>query len=182
LEARSGPAHPISPTGPIVRILLLLSALLVAPLASHDYYVSILTIRHNPESATLDLTWRMTTHDIEHNLLPESGDRDLKLGTTKELSEADSLLATYLLRHLELRMDGVPLVVQYLGKEVEMDDLYCYLQVEGVPRLGTLTVKNTLLQDLFDEQENVVHLEVGGRTRSHSFLIGATPHTFGPQP
>lgn len=159
---------------------LLLALGTIGALLLHDFYVSICTIRHNPETRTLDITWRMTTHDIEHTLLPESGDRDLKLGTEKELPEADSLLAGYLLRHLDLRMDGIPLKIRYLGKQVEFDDLYCYLQVDDVEYLTSLSVHNTLLQDLFDEQENVVHLEVGGKTRSHSFLINGTPYTFRP--
>ncbi len=159
---------------------LLSLAVLLAP-AVHDYYVSICTIRHDTGTATLDITWRMTTHDVEHALLPESGDRNLKLGTDKELPEADSLLAAYLLHHLKLNMDGHKLQAKYLGKEVEQDDLYCYLEVQGIPKLGALAVHATLLQDLFDEQENVVHLEVGGRTRSHSFLINGMAYTFLPQ-
>jgi hypothetical protein len=162
-----------------MKTLLLTLGLIGAPLL-HDYYVSICTIRHNAETRTLDITWRMTTHDIEHTLLPESGDRDLKLGTDKELPEADSLIAGYLLRHLKLSMDGTPLRTRYLGKQVEMDDLYCYLQVDNVEYLGALTVHNTLLQDLFDEQKNVVHLEAGGKTRSHSFLINGAAYTFRP--
>jgi hypothetical protein len=163
-----------------MKALILSLSLFLAPPALHDYYVSICTIRHNPETRTLDITWRMTTHDIEHTLLPESGDRNLKLGTDKELPEADSLVAGYLLRHLQLRMDGTPLNIRYLGKQVEMDDLYCYLQVDDVEHLGVLSVHATLLQDLFDEQENVVHLEAGGKTRSHSFLSNAVPYTFQP--
>ncbi|MBX2978657.1 MAG: hypothetical protein KF905_05120 [Flavobacteriales bacterium] len=159
---------------------LLLALGSIGALLLHDFYVSICTIRHNPETRTLDITWRMTTHDIEHTLLSESGDRDLKLGTERELPEADSLIAGYLLRHLKLSMDGQPIEPRYLGKQVEFDDLYCYLQVEGIPTLGALTVHNTLLQDLFDEQENVVHLEAGGKTRSHSFLINGAPYTFRP--
>lgn len=163
-----------------MKALLLSLCLSIAPPALHDYYVSICTIRHSAETRTLDITWRMTTHDIEHTLLPESGDRNLKLGTEKELADADSLVAGYLLRHLQLRMDGTPLNIRYLGKQVEMDDLYCYLQVDDVEHLGVLSVHATLLQDLFDEQENVVHLEAGGKTRSHSFLINAVPYTFQP--
>lgn len=159
---------------------LLLALGSIGALLLHDFYVSICTIRHNPETRTLDITWRMTTHDIEHTLLSESGDRDLKLGTERELPEADSLIAGYLLRHLKLSMDGQPIEPRYLGKQVEFDDLYCYLQMEGIPTLGALTVHNTLLQDLFDEQENVVHLEAGGKTRSHSFLINGAPYTFRP--
>ena len=165
-----------------MKSLLLTALLLLPPPALHDFYVSICTIRHNPETRTLDITWRMTTHDIEHTLLPESGDRDLKLGTEKELTEADSLIAGYLLRHLKLSMDGTPLRIRYLGKQVEFDDLYCYLQVDDVETLGALTVHNTLLQDLFDEQENVVHLEAAGKTRSHSFLINGVPYTYSALP
>jgi hypothetical protein len=47
---------------------LLLVPVLVGLLAPHDFFVSILTIRHTPTSQTLDLTWQMTAHDIEHAL------------------------------------------------------------------------------------------------------------------
>lgn len=153
----------------------LLAIGLSGALAAHDFFVSILTIRHRPETETLDLTWRITAHDIEHaleNVAP------LKLGSPKEHPKADSLLNAYFKQHLLLFQDK-QLTWNWVGKELDGETLYCYLQVEGIASPKDLLVQNTLLQDLFAEQQNLVHVE-GEKlpTRSHTFIAGSSPHRF----
>ena len=155
---------------PLILVLSLFGALSV-----HDFFVSILTIRHSPATQTLDLTWRITAHDIEHaleNVAP------LKLGSEREHPKADSILNAYFKQHLVLFQEK-QLSWTWVGKELDGETLYCYLQVEGIASPNCLLVRNTLLQDLFHEQQNLVHVE-GERlpTRSHTFLLGASPHTF----
>lgn len=155
--------------------LLLLALLTSGTLAAHDFFVSILTIRHAPNTQTLDLTWRITAHDIEHaleNVAP------LKLGSDKEHPKADSILNAYFHQHLVL-MQEKQLAWTWIGKELDGETLYCYLQVDSIASPKDLLVQNTLLQDLFYEQQNLVHVE-GEKlpTRSHTFIRGSTPHTF----
>ncbi|MEO8588821.1 MAG: DUF6702 family protein [Flavobacteriales bacterium] len=161
---------------------LLLAIVLSATAVLHDYFVSICTIRHNAEEKTLRITWRMTTHDIEHVLLAESKGVNLKLGTDKEPAYADSLLGAYVTSHLRLEMDGKPLQLRYLGKEIELEDMYCFLQVDNVSELHPLTVFSSLLFDMFDEQQNVVHLETRSGTVSHDFRNSSEPFTLVPAP
>ena len=155
---------------------LLLATVFSSALAVHDFFVSILTIRHSPTEKTLDLTWRMTAHDIEHAL---SNKAELKLGSDKEYPKADSLLNRYFLEHLTLFQEDKQMVWKWVGKELDGETLYCYLQVEGVYTPNDLMVSNTLLQDVFIEQQNLVHVE-GEKmpTRSHTFIKGSSPHTF----
>lgn len=82
---------------------LLLVPVLVGLLAPHDFFVSILTIRHTPTSQTLDLTWQMTAHDIEHAL---ENVALLKLNSDKEHPKADSILNAYFQEHLVMSMNG----------------------------------------------------------------------------
>lgn len=154
---------------------LLLAAALTSAFAPHDFFVSILTIRHKPETQTLDLTWRMTAHDVEYAL---SARGELKLGSAKEHPKADSLLNRYFMEHLTLFQEK-QLAWKWIGKELDGETLYCYLQVEGISTPKGLLVSNTLLQDVFAEQQNLVHVE-GEKlpTRSHTFILGSTAHTF----
>lgn len=143
---------------------------------AHDFFVSILTIRHSPSTETLDLTWRMTAHDIEHAL---ENVALLKLGSAHEHPKADSILNAYFKEHLVLMQDK-QLTWTWIGKELDGETLYCYLQVDSITSPKDLLVQNTLLQDLFYEQQNLVHVE--GEmlpTRSHTFILGSGPHTFG---
>jgi hypothetical protein len=154
----------------------LLALFLAGALSVHDFFVSILTIRHTPATQTLDLTWRITAHDIEHaleNVAP------LKLGSDKEHPKADSILNAYFHQHLVLMQDK-QLTWTWIGRELDGETLYCYLQVDSITSPKDLLVRNTLLQDLFYEQQNLVHVE-GEKlpTRSHTFILGSGPHTFG---
>lgn len=153
-------------------LLLTLSLLTAVP---HDFFVSILTIRHSPATQTLDLTWRMTAHDIEHALEHVA---PLKLGSDKENPKADSLLNRYFMHHLTLFQEK-QLTWKWIGKELDGETLYCYLQVEDIDTLNGLMVSNTLLQDVFAEQQNLVHVE-GEKlpTRSHTFVRGSSGYTF----
>ncbi len=154
----------------------LVIALLVLSITAHDFFVSILTVRHVPATRTLDLTWRMTAHDIEHAL---EGVAPLKLASTNEHPKADSILNAYFHAHLRLNMNKKALEWTWLGKEMDGETLYCYLQVIHVDSMSALTVSNTVLQDVFDEQQNLVHVErEGSATRSHTFLVDAQEHTF----
>jgi uncharacterized protein DUF6702 len=155
---------------------LLLAAGLSSALAAHDFFVSILTIRHKPETQTLDLTWRITAHDIEHALSDRGA---LKLGSANEHPKADSLLNRYFMEHLTLFKEDKQLTWKWVGKELDGETLYCYLQVEGVASPQHLMVGNTLLQEVFIEQQNLVHIE-GEKmpTRSHTYIKGSSPHMF----
>lgn len=154
----------------------LLVLTLSGALGLHDFFVSILTIRHKQETQTLDLTWRMTAHDIEHALASRG---ELKLGSGKEHPRADSLLNRYFMEHLALFQEDKQLAWKWVGKELDGETLYCYLQVEGITTPNDLLVSNTLLQDVFAEQQNLVHVE-GEKipTQSHTFVRGSAGHTF----
>lgn len=145
-------------------------------LTVHDFFVSILTIRHVPDTRTLDLTWRMTAHDIEHaleNVAP------LKLSSEQEHPKADSILNAYLHEHLQLVVNGEKATWNWIGRELDGETLYCYLQLTGIDSLTELSVSNSLLQDLFYEQQNLVHVERPGQpTLSHTYILGAGAHTF----
>ncbi|MBL7952182.1 MAG: hypothetical protein JNM62_10730 [Flavobacteriales bacterium] len=155
---------------------VLLLALVLSSVFIHDFFVSILTVRHVPATRTLDLTWRITAHDIEHALENVAA---LKLASANEHPKADSILNAYFHDHLKLNADGKALDWAWVGKELDGETLYCYVQVMNMDSLSAFTVSNTLLQDLFYEQQNLVHVErEGAAAQSHTFTIGADAHTF----
>jgi hypothetical protein len=155
---------------------LLIAGMLLLAAYTHDFFVSILTIRHKPELQTLDLTWRITAHDIEHALESVS---PMMLGSEKENPKADSLLNHYCMQHLVLFQKGKQMSWKWIGKELDGETLYIYLQVEGVDSPNDLMVSCTLLQDVFSQQQNLVHVE-GEKlpTRSHTFIRGSSQHLF----
>lgn len=164
------------PTFAGMKTLLLGAALLCASWAPHEFYASILTVHHNAKDRTLDLTCQLTAHDIEDVWEPAI---ELKLGSPNEYPQADSLLNAYFRKHIALSIGDRALTWNWIGKELQGEDLYCYMQVTGVDGLNEVKVKDDLLQEVFPKQQNIVHVEEEGkRTLSHTFVRGSSPHTF----
>ncbi|MBP6313070.1 MAG: DUF6702 family protein [Flavobacteriales bacterium] len=134
-------------------------ALLTIVVVPHDYFISILTMRHDPLAQTIDMTWQMTAHDVEHAL---ENVVDLKLGSQREHPKADSLLNVYFMEHLQLNRDSTQLQWQWIGKELEGENLFCYMQVQQIESIKGLRISNTLLHDVIPEQQNKLILEVIG--------------------
>jgi len=50
-----------------------------------------------------------------------------------------------------------------------MDYVVCFIEVTDVQNPKSISIENTLLMDLFQDQKNVVHLNTG--TTKKSFLL-----------
>ncbi|MFT3885895.1 MAG: hypothetical protein QM724_10835 [Flavobacteriales bacterium] len=163
-----------------MKMLLLTAGLLAATPRPGDYHTSILNIHHDPVEHDLSLTWRMSTHDVGDAILAVT-DQDLQLGSANELPGADSLLKHYLLQHLQLSFGDSAIHLTYIGKQVEKEDLLCYLKVDNVDSAEGLTVSCDLLQDLFADQVNQVNVGTAEGTESHPFTSGSGGFQFGMQ-
>ncbi len=76
------------------------------------------------------------------------------------------MIEKYLHQKLALKTEGEDLDFNYLGKEYEADQIVLYIEVENVQPFKKIEVSNTILTDLFDDQKNVVHVTVDGKTKS----------------
>ncbi|MFK7920736.1 MAG: DUF6702 family protein [Bacteroidia bacterium] len=160
----------------IVRTALFFLLILALSGFVHPFYFSLTQIDHNPETQSLEITLKLFTTDIEQ-ALEANGTGRLNLGAEKELGEADRYIETYLRDHLELKTDGQLLEYEFLGKEVELDVVWCYVEVLSVPELKQLEIKNTLLIEMFEEQQNVVQIKVGNQKKSALLRKGSTTET-----
>ena len=134
-------------------------------LSFHPYYVSIFEVNHNPDTKTVQVAARIFIDDLE-NVLMDEGREKPYIGTERELSEADELIADYLNRHFMLTADGERIELDFIGKESETDVIWCYLESNPIDRIDTLHVKADLLIDMFPLQNNLVHTEERGIKKS----------------
>ena len=107
---------------------------LVAAAPAHDFHFSRTDVHWNRETQTLQATARVFTDDLElairhHSELPE--DHPIWLGDDQEWHGADSAIAGWLGQHFNLRVDGTPVALTWVGKEVELDVSYLYLESQG---------------------------------------------------
>lgn len=145
--------------------LLVLLPVLFSFAALHKFYVSVTEIEYNEKAKSLQIISRVFTDDLE-NLLKKRYDQNARLGANIETAGVSSHFEKYLEQKIEIKVDGKPVKLNYLGKEYENDMILLYIEVVDVPAFNKIEVRNTVLMDLFREQKNLVHVEHKGKTRS----------------
>lgn len=147
--------------------LVLLFLTLTAFVSVHKYYVSNTQIEYVEDKKSLQIITRVFIDDFE-NVLKERYDEDFTFDD--ESSEmVDMYVEKYLSEKLQITIDSQYKPAIYIGKEIEMGIVKCYLEIEGIPKIETIEVLNQTLFDLFTEQQNIVKLDINDQKKS--FLL-----------
>ena len=147
----------------ISQVYFVLSVLFVSFL--HPYHVSIFDIDHDDESKTLQIAIRVFTDDLE-DALEEEGYEKVKLGTVEEADSAGAWVQMYMSEHITIKANGEPITLNYIGREVEKELTWCYIESNKIDQLNLLEVESDLLMATFDDQTNLVHINANGVKRS----------------
>ena len=140
-------------------------SILIVLFSAHEFHLSLTEIRHNSESRSIEVSIKLFTDDLLV-ALEQAGAPKMELGTENEPPEANELIESYLKAHFKLMVNGKPTKFTYLGKEAELDATWCFVEVKDVKKVQTIEVQNTLLLEAFDDQTNMVNLNINGRKKS----------------
>lgn len=149
----------------------MLSLLIMIQLAAHDFHVSIAQVEY--KNRALQTTVRLFTDDLEAALEKECDCR-IFLGTEREHEQANQYLREYIQKHfrLESPQQNGPEII--LGKEVEMELTFVYIEYPMTKAPAFVKVTNSLLFELFSDQRNIVNLTVSEELES-AFLTPKNP-------
>ncbi len=151
------------------KIKLVFLSILIIGLCSftlvHKFYVSVTQVEYIESQKSLQIISRIFVDDLE-DLLRERYDERIRLDKNRETPTADKYLRTYLSKKMVFEVNGQPVTFSYIGKEYEDELMICYLEIENVTTLKTIEVTNQLLLDLFDEQQNIIHVKSGNKRKS----------------
>ena len=128
----------------------------------HDFHFSRADVRWNPETQTVQATLRVFTDDLENALRNhhELG-RETKiwLGDSQEWAGADSCIVGWLDSNLTLSLNDTAMTWTWVGKEVELDISYLYLESAPIQGRGaTWHITNRVFFHEFSDQVNEVHI------------------------
>ncbi len=131
----------------------------------HSFYFSITQIDHNPKAETLEVSMKVFIDDLEE-ALETNFNQKTHLGSAKELCKTDSLIHLYLKQNFYIEVNEQTVEQRFLGREIEEDAIWCYIEIPNCPSVQSIKVTNHVFVDLFDRQQNVVHLKVGQQKKS----------------
>jgi len=155
----------------------ILLSVLITMVPLHDFHSSVMQIDHNETNKSLEITVRLFTDDL-CTALENNGAPKMELGTEAEPPAANEYIESYLQRHVTFIVNGRKVAFKYLGKEAQLDATWCFLEIEKVGSVKKLEVVNTLMLAEFEDQTNLVNLNIKGRKKSGLGRKGSTKLKF----
>lgn len=145
-----------------------MSCLIVLVLTSfvHPFYLSVSQVSYNEGRKNFEISSRIFTDDLEHVLRMQQGSV-VNLYYTRNQEETDSIVKTYLFKHLQLEVNGRKMDLKFLGYEKEEEASWCYFESGIVEDPRNIRIINTILYDRGAEQSNIIHLELKGVKKSY---------------
>lgn len=131
----------------------------------HEFYLSVTDINYIQEEKSLQVISRVFTDDFE-DVLNKRYNKDFKLIPKFEVEEIDVFIEKYIRDKFILETNNGQLTFNYVGRKYEDDMIYLFLEVENLEAFEVLTVENSILIDLFEEQKNMIHFKSNGFKKS----------------
>ena len=146
-------------------VCFFVSASLFFSFVLHPYYISVTEVEYIPEKKEIQIACKIFSDDFEEALHLANG-RKIKLLESFQSSSTDSIVFRYLKQHLLLNADGRSIQLQFEGKELQGEAVWCYLSANNVSVQAQLTITNDLLVHYREDQVNIVHLKSTNRKNS----------------
>ena len=151
------------------KLLLLIAVILpLCAFTAHKYYFSVTQADYDAKSKSLKIVTRVFYDDLQ-KVFQERYDKSIRVDASYDQQKLDGYIKRYFEQKFIVTVNGEERSIHYLGHKDEVDYVVCFIEVENIKNLKTVSIENTLLMDLFPDQKNVVHLHAG--TTKKSFLL-----------
>lgn len=131
----------------------------------HPFYVSVTEINHNAKDKILEVSCKLFLEDTEKTLEKQLN-TPVELSNPKDLKKAQQQVGDYVKKHLQIKVDGKPVSLEFVGYEVEGASLWSYYQVNNIASVRKLDISNNLLYEFDATQISIVHAQVGNNKKS----------------
>ncbi len=152
-------------------VFLFLMLPLFAFTGAHKFYISVTNVDYAEKDEAVQIITRVFIDDM-NTVLKERYGYPAVLGTDEESSVDKEFLEKYLRTKFLVEINGKTVTYDFIGHKYDSDMVICYLEVPNVPlkTLKQIGITNEILTDIFDDQQNVVHMKVNGKKKSHVLI------------
>lgn len=145
---------------PGIGLICLLFILPFGASLAHVQKAAVTRILFNANTANIEVMHRVLVHDAEHAATLLFGERQALL----ESAESRELFSSYVVNRFAIEASvagGAPdlLPLHYVGNEIDGQYLWVYQEAAEIPGITALTVVDSVLVDVWPDQENLVNIE-----------------------
>lgn len=154
-------------------ILPIFMIVMMSSFAWHKFYVSVTQIDFVPNKKRVEITSRIFIDDLE-KALEKRFKKKFYLTSSREIENADALIQEYLKEKIKISINKKSQNIEYLAREVEGDVLIFYTKIAVSKKINTFEIFNSLLTDIYKEQQNIVHVNINSNKNSFLFTNSDT--------
>jgi len=133
--------------------------------AFHPIHVSTTNIEYNKQDSKLEVICTIFTDDFEAALAKQYKTK-IDLNRADMHKAMDELIKKYIASNLQIKTDGTPTNLNYVGFEINKEATDVYFESDRITAVKKVGVNVSLLHNQFDDQINIVHVIVGGVRKS----------------
>ncbi len=154
-----------------IKLFIIIYIVSHLPIYCHSFHASISSFDCKKNTSTIEITMKLFTDDIEY-ALRSLENPDLVLDSKANLHNIDSLIFSYIKMNFVLLLNNKKTELLWIGKEIDNDITWCYLEIENIDKLFELKIKNSLFFSFFDDQLNICHFYCNDKPETLMFHNG----------
>jgi len=131
----------------------------------HPFYISLTEARYNKTAQNFEIAQKLFWDDLE-TVLSEEYDKPVNFLKPEDSNDLNRMLEEYLLKHNKFSVNGKPVILKYLGYEIEDEAAWFYFQSDKVRVPKEVGMKNTVFIKQFETQQHVVNLYVDKKPKT----------------
>lgn len=149
----------------MIHFLILLFSVL------HAFHLSKTEINYDVQSNSIQIASKVFIDDLESEL-KLSGYNKLQIGTSLEKSNVDSIIHIYFDQHLSVILNDKKLNSNFIGKELsgDLQAVWVYIEIANVENFNEVKINNTILVELFNDQQNMTIIKRNNKMIEHKML------------
>lgn len=131
----------------------------------HPLHVSTTEITYNSKEKSLEIVCKLFTDDFENALRKQN---KTKIDLTDPIlhKEMDLIIKKYIQTNLNIKIENQKQTQKYIGYEIDREVLTIYMEIESSKPFKKITISNSILYDFFEDQMNIMHVELLGERKS----------------
>ena len=131
----------------------------------HPLHVCTTEISFNSKQKSMEILCKLFTDDFE-NALRKQNKTKIDLTAPILHNEMDGIIKKYIQNHLKININNQKKAPNYIGYEIDREVVNVYMEIEPAKPFEKINIEDTILYEFFEDQMNIVHVEISGKRKS----------------
>ena len=133
---------------------------------SHPFHSSIISLKFNDNSRSMEITMRVFANDLEKTI-NQINDLNIIIDNDDNMQNVDSLIFNYIDKTIFLSINENECDLSWIGKEFETDIVWLYLEILDIDKkIKKISFENRFLFSSFEDQLNIMNFYIHGKQKT----------------